>query len=97
MAGVLADFMGQAKATIDIAIYDFRLLEGPLTDSIVKAANDAVERGVAVRLAYDKKSGPTDATTLKDFADAGGDPAPTGTHVRERRARSFRPVPSQTL
>jgi len=79
VADVLADFIGEATQAVDIAIYDFRLLGGALTDKIVGAARDAAGRGVAVRLAYDKVQESTDAVTLKAFTDAGGDPAPVGT------------------
>jgi phosphatidylserine/phosphatidylglycerophosphate/cardiolipin synthase-like enzyme len=79
MAGVLADFIGGAAQAVDIAIYDFRLLGGALTDTIVSAVRAAAGRGVAIRLAYDKVQESTDAVTLKAFADAGGDPAPVGT------------------
>lgn len=78
-ADVLADFMGGATQALDIAIYDFRLLDGALTDTIVSAVRAAAERGVAVRLAYDKVQESTDGVTLKAFAGAGGDPAPVGT------------------
>src|SRR5712691_2040872 len=76
---VLSGFIGAASTSLDIAIYDFRLLDGALTDQIVSAVRAAAGRGVSVRLAYDR----TQATgaILKEFADAGGDPAPVGTHA----------------
>jgi len=79
-AEVLAGFIGGATASLDIAIYDFRLLAGDLTDQIVGAVRAAAERGVSVRLAYDKTQQTADGVTLKAFGDAGGDPAPVGTH-----------------
>ena len=57
-----------------------------LTDRIVGAARDAAGRGVTVRLAYDKTQEAEDDATLKAFGDAGGDPAPTGTHLFIARA-----------
>src|SRR5437868_1033270 len=80
-AGVLADFIGGAQASLDIAIYDFRLLDGALTDTIVGAVRAAADRGVSVRLAYDKVQESADGATLKAFGDAGGDPAPVGTQA----------------
>jgi len=81
VADVFTGFIGQATAGLDIAIYDFRLLDGALTEQIVGAVQAAAGRGVAVRLAYDRTRQPADGTTLKAFADAGGDPAPVGTHT----------------
>jgi phosphatidylserine/phosphatidylglycerophosphate/cardiolipin synthase-like enzyme len=81
VAQVWTGFIGGAAQQLDIAIYDFRLLDGPLTDQVVAAVKAAAGRGVRIRLAYDKVQGAADAPTLKAFADAGGDPAPAGTHV----------------
>lgn len=81
VAQVLASFIGEATAVLDIAIYDFRLLDGALTQRLVDAVTAAVQRNVAVRIAYDRAQEAADATALKAFADAGGDPAPTGTHT----------------
>jgi len=81
VAGVLADFIGGALVSLDIAIYDLRLLDGPLTQAVVDALRAASARGVTIRLAYDKVQESADSTTLKAFADAGGDPAPVGTHT----------------
>jgi phosphatidylserine/phosphatidylglycerophosphate/cardiolipin synthase-like enzyme len=51
IAKLVADFLGQAKQSLDIALYDLKL--GPDTESIViRAIEDAAKRGVAVRLAY---------------------------------------------
>jgi hypothetical protein len=41
----------------------------------VGAVKAAAERGVSIRLAYDRVQGATGDATLKAFADAGGDPA----------------------
>src|SRR4051812_2028673 len=74
-AEAFAGFIEGATASLDIAIYDFRLLAGPLTDRFVGAVRAAAERGVSIRLAYDKTQGAADGVTLKAFGDAGGDPA----------------------
>jgi phosphatidylserine/phosphatidylglycerophosphate/cardiolipin synthase-like enzyme len=51
VAGWIADFVGAARRTLDLAQYDFHLL--PETAAIVGGAlHDAHERGVAVRLVY---------------------------------------------
>ncbi len=73
----LAEFVGEAASTLDIAIYDFRLSSSSLAKSVVGALSNAAERGVTVRLAYDAGK-PTD-TTASTFALMGADPAPTGT------------------
>ena len=86
VADILTGFIEGARTSLDIAIYDFRLLPGALTDKIVGAVRDAAGRGVAVRLAYDKTTGADDDATLKAFAGAGGDPAPAGTHLFIARA-----------
>src|SRR6266702_2908579 len=80
-ADIFAGFIEGAAASLDIAIYDFRLLPGALTDKIVSAVRDAAGRGVTVRLAYDKTLQTGDDATLKAFGDAGADPAPAGTHL----------------
>jgi len=81
VADIFTGFIAGARTSLDIAIYDFRLLPGDLTDKIVGAVRDAAGRGVAVRLAYDKTTATDDDATLKAFAGAGGDPAPAGTHL----------------
>ena len=86
MAEVFTAFIG-AATQLDIAIYDFRLLDGPLTDQIVGAVKAAAARGVSVRLAYDRVQGAADDVTLKAFGAAGGDPAPVGTHTFLQAAR----------
>jgi phosphatidylserine/phosphatidylglycerophosphate/cardiolipin synthase-like enzyme len=51
VAGWIADFVGSARRTLDLAQYDFHLL--PETAAVVGGAlRDAHERGVAVRLVY---------------------------------------------
>jgi phosphatidylserine/phosphatidylglycerophosphate/cardiolipin synthase-like enzyme len=87
VAEVFTAFIGAATQQLDIAIYDFRLLDGPLTDQIMGAVKAAAARGVSVRLAYDRVQGAADDVTLKAFGAAGGDPAPVGTHTFLQAAR----------
>jgi len=47
----IAAFLGEAKRSLDLALYDIRLPDGP-GDVVAGALRDAHERGVAVRLAY---------------------------------------------
>jgi phosphatidylserine/phosphatidylglycerophosphate/cardiolipin synthase-like enzyme len=76
VAARFAAFIEQAKYSLDLAIYDFRLspaLAGP----VVSALTGAAARGVQVRLAYDAGK-PADATQAT-FAALAADPAPVGT------------------
>src|SRR5436309_417011 len=51
IARLVADFLGAAKQTLDLAQYDFNL--GPETREIVAGAlTDAAARAVAVRIIY---------------------------------------------
>jgi phosphatidylserine/phosphatidylglycerophosphate/cardiolipin synthase-like enzyme len=50
-AHALAEFVGAAQRSLEIAIYDFRLPPA-LHDLVAGALTDAATRGVAVRLAY---------------------------------------------
>jgi phosphatidylserine/phosphatidylglycerophosphate/cardiolipin synthase-like enzyme len=50
-ARALADFIGAAERTLEIAVYDFHL-PAPLHEIVVGALTAAASRGVAVRLAY---------------------------------------------
>ncbi|HJP64988.1 MAG TPA: phospholipase D-like domain-containing protein [Actinomycetota bacterium] len=52
----LAAFLGAARRTLDIAIYDLALSDGPAAP-VVEAVRSAVRRDVAVRLVYDQESG----------------------------------------
>jgi len=51
IAHVLGDFLGQARQSLDIAIYDLKL-EGDTEPIVIGAIESAGERGVAVRIAY---------------------------------------------
>ncbi len=101
-ADAFAAFIGAATATLDIAIYDFRLLPGPLEDQFLGAVRAAARRGVSVRLAYDRTQETTEETTLKAFGGAGGDPAPVGTHTFLARAQfpanvEVRPIAEEAI
>jgi phosphatidylserine/phosphatidylglycerophosphate/cardiolipin synthase-like enzyme len=51
IANLLAGFLGAAKTSLDVALYDFTLDDA--TEAVVVGAiEDAAKRGVAVRLAY---------------------------------------------
>jgi phosphatidylserine/phosphatidylglycerophosphate/cardiolipin synthase-like enzyme len=71
IAALFADFVGQAKSTLDIAIYDFRL-DPPQGKTVMDALNAAAGRGVAVRVAYFDQPAATAAGIHQD----GGDPTP---------------------
>jgi phosphatidylserine/phosphatidylglycerophosphate/cardiolipin synthase-like enzyme len=47
----VADFLGEARTSLDLALYDIRL-PGEPGDLVAGALRDAAARGVAVRLAY---------------------------------------------
>jgi phosphatidylserine/phosphatidylglycerophosphate/cardiolipin synthase-like enzyme len=101
-AGAFAAFIDAATASLDIAIYDFRLLPGPLEDRFLGAIRAAAQRGVSVRLAYDKTQESSEETSLKAFGGAGGDPAPAGTHAFLARAQfpanvQVRPVTEEAI
>jgi hypothetical protein len=80
VADLFAAFAKSATTTLDICIYDFRLVLSDVSDTIVTAINGAAGRGVTVRVAYDANEA-SDTEIIKQFRGAGGDPAPTGTQV----------------
>lgn len=87
VADAFAQFVAGADTSLDICIYDFRLDFDPVRQTIVDAINHAAERGVTVRIAYDKAQESGDGPILKQFRSAGGDPAPVGTdHFLRARA-----------
>ncbi len=53
VAGLLAEFLAQARETIDMAIYDL-VLAGDAEVILTRALAGAIERGVKVRLAYNQ-------------------------------------------
>ncbi len=72
-----AAFVAAATSTIDFAIYDFRLSDQTLVDTVVDALTAATARGVTVRIGYD--AGKPAAATAETFARLAADPAPPGT------------------
>jgi phosphatidylserine/phosphatidylglycerophosphate/cardiolipin synthase-like enzyme len=53
-ADALAAFVAAAEHTLEVAIYDFRIDDGPLRDTLRSAFDEAQRRGVQIRLAYNK-------------------------------------------
>jgi phosphatidylserine/phosphatidylglycerophosphate/cardiolipin synthase-like enzyme len=76
-ANRLAAFIENAASTLEVAIYDFRLMNTQLAATVVGALTGAAKRGVTVRLAYDAGKPITGAATI--FARLAADPAPPGT------------------
>ena len=79
-ANLIAEFIGATKHRLDIAIYDFRLPDGTVHDTVVNAINGAAQKGIAVRIAYDKDQEEKTPGTIDYFLGAGSDPAPDGTN-----------------
>lgn len=52
VAGAVAEFLGAAKRSLDLAHYDFNLVDRP-AEIVGAAIREAHERGVAVRIMYD--------------------------------------------
>ena len=77
VAARLAAFIRKATATVDVAIYDFRLTDAQVADTVVDALTKAAATGVVVRIAYD--AGKPSAATPATFAALAADPAPPGT------------------
>jgi phosphatidylserine/phosphatidylglycerophosphate/cardiolipin synthase-like enzyme len=72
VADHLVDFVNSAKASVHIAIYDFRLKDPATTEKVVGALKKKADAGVDVRIAYDHRNAPK--------FGPGDDPAPHGTH-----------------
>lgn len=79
VAKKLADFVSQAKASIHIAIYDFRL-SNELGSDFIRALTNVANAGLDVKIAYDHTKPNT--RTQDAFVALGGDPAPKGTHAK---------------
>ncbi|MGI8667779.1 MAG: phospholipase D-like domain-containing protein [Jatrophihabitans sp.] len=77
VAATFAAFVGAATASIDCAIYDFRLNAQQLAGPVITALSSAADRGVSVRIAYD--AGKPVPATAATFARLAADPAPPGT------------------
>ena len=72
VAGRVADFIGGARRSLDLAFYDLRLSD-PLKAVVAGALRDRAAAGVAVRIAYDADKPEQPVLTR------GMDPAPGGT------------------
>jgi phosphatidylserine/phosphatidylglycerophosphate/cardiolipin synthase-like enzyme len=90
-ANLLADYISVAKYRLDIAIYDFRLPDGSVHDTVVNAINAAAQHGIAVRIAYDRDQDQKVPGTIDYFISAGADPAPDGTNEFVESKRRFDP------
>lgn len=79
VAGWMAGFIGQARESLDIALYDCRLDDATVA-SIAEALRDRLRAGVRIRLVYDagerKPQGPEAVEAI------GADPAESDTHDR---------------
>ncbi len=75
-AMMLAQFVEAAKSSLDIAIYDFKLSDGP-GGTVADAFKGAAGKNVKIRIGYDANK-PT-AQTITAFEASGADPAPVGT------------------
>jgi phosphatidylserine/phosphatidylglycerophosphate/cardiolipin synthase-like enzyme len=80
-AELMAEYIGGAQHGLDIAIYDFRLPNGDIQDTVVNAINAAAKKGVQVRIAYDMDQDTKTPGTVEYFIGAGSDPAPDGTNA----------------
>lgn len=78
VAGWLAEFLGGARRSLDLAFYDVRLAPPP-ADVLRRVLADRIAAGVRVRLAYDAGEKPQSPPELDD---RGADPAPRDTHER---------------
>ena len=78
VAGKLADFIASARRTIDLAVYDCNLSEGPA--AILKTAlTERLRAGVRVRVVYDAGDKPQ---TAEGIDHTGAEPAPIMSHER---------------
>jgi phosphatidylserine/phosphatidylglycerophosphate/cardiolipin synthase-like enzyme len=85
----IADFIGGAKSTIDIAIYDFRLVDEPAT-IVAEALRAQARKGVQVRIVYDSSASTNaDTETVAAPSHLESDQKPLGT---AGFARSFADV-----
>jgi len=76
----IARFIGEARTTLDIAIYDFRL-HGEAATIVVDALRAQARAGVAIRIAYDHATDPgDDPVSGVSPAHLEADKKPPGTH-----------------
>src|SRR5580693_2789867 len=85
----LAQFIGEAKSTIDIAIYDFRLRDEAAT-IVAEGLRSQARKGVRTRIAYDSATNPdADAIPTAAPSQIESDQRPIGT---DTFVRSFADV-----
>jgi phosphatidylserine/phosphatidylglycerophosphate/cardiolipin synthase-like enzyme len=85
----LSHFIGEAKSTIDIAIYDFRLRDEAAT-IVADGLRSQARKGVRTRIAYDSSTNPdADATPTSAPSQIESDQRPIGT---DTFVRSFADV-----
>ena len=85
----LAQFIGEAKSTIDIAIYDFRLRDEAAT-IVADGLRSQARKGIRTRIAYDSATNPgADAIPTAAPSQIESDQRPIGT---DRFVRSFADV-----
>lgn len=86
VATQLANFINAAQHSLHIAIYDFRLSQPELSTLVTKALTDRADSGVEVKIgfyagkpAHSSKGDKQDIIEMNmdDFAEVGGDPAPS--------------------
>jgi phosphatidylserine/phosphatidylglycerophosphate/cardiolipin synthase-like enzyme len=78
VASRIADFIGAAKSTIDIAIYDFRLRDEAAT-IVAEALRSQQRKGIPIRIAYDHATDPgPDAVPTAAPAQLESDQKPLG-------------------
>jgi phosphatidylserine/phosphatidylglycerophosphate/cardiolipin synthase-like enzyme len=82
----LVAWLGEAGASLDLALYDVRL-PGPVGDAVAGALRDAIARGVRVRIAYnDEDPGPDE----RPFQPP---PPSTQPHLLEQLGAQLRGIP----
>jgi phosphatidylserine/phosphatidylglycerophosphate/cardiolipin synthase-like enzyme len=95
VAQLLADFLGAARASLHLAIYDFRLHKPSLARPVLDALRGRAAAGVEVRVAFDAGHA--------DPHQVGADPAPEGTEAFLRQALGpesriqFKPIHGEKL
>ena len=90
VAARLVAWLGAARRTLDLALYDVRL-PGAAGDGVAGAIKDAAARGVRVRIAFNQDERPPD----EDPGERPFFPAPPRTepHVLETLGVPVRPIP----
>ncbi|HEY6693445.1 MAG TPA: hypothetical protein VI006_11380 [Solirubrobacteraceae bacterium] len=82
----LVAWLGEARAGLDLALYDVRL-PGPVGDVVAGALREAIARGVRVRIAYnDEDPGPDE----RPFQPP---PPSTQPHLLEQLGAQLRGIP----